>query len=622
MDVPLIVEGMRKGFRVPQSGGKKILCVGDSFTYCSGLSDGETWPSQMNSFLKSGRASQDVSTFNAGLSNTNAIDNALLFESYLYRAQPDCIVWQLCFNDAAVFAEDNSQHDSGYWQMLKDAWAPDHPDFALLRKAFSIFAGQNIPVVVFYVIVTATKTQEAEIELVSSLCEEFGFHYVEVMDIIDSMPEREKVVGVEDKHLSAGANKLIAKRLSNYIKAHDILGAGVQEHHESKDEPEQKLLEFTRTYIDISSERHLRFGWFPRYCVLLRKVLMAGAQDPDLYKQPAEKNLDRMGFISAFELEHDVIRAQWQHLDRIRDSISKLLTRQPWLERELFSQLAYLNALGECYDNIDKISHPVYKEICFRAFARAALLLDSYFAKSGIKDFLRHFDKVDQKSEVECRIVLQRQLAGKAREIDHSGSHFFVYLYTDIKTPNRDRTCLKLNLPFDAEKREISVPCFYLADMQLISYFLDKSPGVEMKFSVFWEDVEVRSCILPPNRTTEFRSVTPIRVSRPEHPLLRWLRESDPDLNKRLAVYTGGSATKKFLSTFDLSAWEIVKIIDSSSANEDINGIPVETPEEALSEKIDYQILVTCFPHYREIKEQLEGAGLIEKKNFFYTPIL
>lgn len=84
---------------------KRVLCIGDSFTYGDFVDDGETLPAQIQQ-----RLGQDVEVLNGGVKATTIVDQ-LVFLPRLLTLEPDVVVLTYCENDLMDLYADPPMHE-------------------------------------------------------------------------------------------------------------------------------------------------------------------------------------------------------------------------------------------------------------------------------------------------------------------------------------------------------------------------------------------------------------------------------------------------------------------------------------------------------------------------------
>ena len=91
----IIIETNDRGFRVygdPASGRKKILVLGDSYTFAKDVSQSDT-------FYATLAKSMDAEFFVYGGDGYGTLQEYYILDEYLDEIKPDVIVWQFCIND-------------------------------------------------------------------------------------------------------------------------------------------------------------------------------------------------------------------------------------------------------------------------------------------------------------------------------------------------------------------------------------------------------------------------------------------------------------------------------------------------------------------------------------------
>jgi len=81
------------------AGCLRIACLGDSYTFGSGVREGETIPDRLATELRSQGAGACVEVVNLGIEGANAYDNTARLEALAIPLDPDVVVYFFLFND-------------------------------------------------------------------------------------------------------------------------------------------------------------------------------------------------------------------------------------------------------------------------------------------------------------------------------------------------------------------------------------------------------------------------------------------------------------------------------------------------------------------------------------------
>jgi lysophospholipase L1-like esterase len=93
------------GFRGPEistlkpEGRLRIVCMGESSTYCTGLDDVSTYPYRLGEHLKRLKPGVDLEVINAGVAGYTSIENILRLLFNIVPLSPDLIVYYYTHND-------------------------------------------------------------------------------------------------------------------------------------------------------------------------------------------------------------------------------------------------------------------------------------------------------------------------------------------------------------------------------------------------------------------------------------------------------------------------------------------------------------------------------------------
>ena len=88
--------------KVPAADTFRIAVVGDSETFCEGLSDEESFTQQLQGFLNQGPEKKKVEVLNFGVPGYNSIQECAYLEERVLPLKPDLVVLRYVFNDPAI----------------------------------------------------------------------------------------------------------------------------------------------------------------------------------------------------------------------------------------------------------------------------------------------------------------------------------------------------------------------------------------------------------------------------------------------------------------------------------------------------------------------------------------
>lgn len=84
-------------------GTRRVLCIGDSFTFGWGVAEDLTWVRRLETGLRQLPGGQDVATVNCGVAGALYIDEYWwALRDRLGRLQPDTVIVSICLNDVAL----------------------------------------------------------------------------------------------------------------------------------------------------------------------------------------------------------------------------------------------------------------------------------------------------------------------------------------------------------------------------------------------------------------------------------------------------------------------------------------------------------------------------------------
>lgn len=141
---PLVVEhnvgprGLREtSASQPDANARRIACLGDSFTFGSGVADHEAWPSQLQALFEAEQAraptgAPPVRVFNLAVPGYDVLQNARQLEGRAVPLAPEIVILCWYVNDLAIPGVEGGDvtavDDLPWWvASLGRAERPDHP---------------------------------------------------------------------------------------------------------------------------------------------------------------------------------------------------------------------------------------------------------------------------------------------------------------------------------------------------------------------------------------------------------------------------------------------------------------------------------------------------------------
>lgn len=270
---PLVVRGSTNsaGFRGPElpverSGGVRIACLGDSYTFGEGVGDDQTWPAQLREVLARRFPQAGVEVLNCGVNAYETRQERRLLETRVLDYAPDLVLLAFFLNDAAVRAEGElagfeygrpswlhrtlTLHEPARtlrsWSRLLDGladrvvrreylvflgesrsrlYAPDSPGWRLaqteLVRARDLCAARGIPfAVVLYPLLFRRGEVLASHEAYRTVAEHCRAHDIAVLDLEPAfLPHDVDALRVHpvDSHPNAEGHRIAAEAIADFV---------------------------------------------------------------------------------------------------------------------------------------------------------------------------------------------------------------------------------------------------------------------------------------------------------------------------------------------------------------------------------------------------------------------
>lgn len=78
----------------------RIVCMGESTTYCTGIADDrDTYPARLEAHLRALHPNRDIEVVNAGIGGFTSIENLLRFHFHVAPLTPDLVIYYYTHND-------------------------------------------------------------------------------------------------------------------------------------------------------------------------------------------------------------------------------------------------------------------------------------------------------------------------------------------------------------------------------------------------------------------------------------------------------------------------------------------------------------------------------------------
>ena len=135
----------KHGFRgqpvdvVKPEGVFRIACVGDSFTFGTGVSDHETWPVGLRALLED-RTGNEFEVMNCGVGGYNTTQEAVFLEKRVLRFAPDLVIACLYLNDVMVGTTPPPADVPDWVRTLKRWTRPERKDWVRSLRRVSVLA--------------------------------------------------------------------------------------------------------------------------------------------------------------------------------------------------------------------------------------------------------------------------------------------------------------------------------------------------------------------------------------------------------------------------------------------------------------------------------------------------
>jgi len=147
-DVPRIAlyTTNRHGFRgrdvelAKPTGTFRVACLGDSFTFGTGLNDHEAWPAVLHETLAPADPAAAVEVMNCGVGGYNTTQEAVYLEKRVLRFTPDLVICCLYLNDVMIGVKPPPA-EIGEWARSARRWTrPQRDDWVRSLRRISVLA--------------------------------------------------------------------------------------------------------------------------------------------------------------------------------------------------------------------------------------------------------------------------------------------------------------------------------------------------------------------------------------------------------------------------------------------------------------------------------------------------
>ena len=191
----------------------RIICMGNSTTFGNTLDRNETYPVQLEKFLRQ-KSVRNLQVINAGIPGYSTLQGLILLEEKIWELQPDLIVISYGFNDRRAIPDESWQDSREFFK--KDALKQERLEF--FRKSFLFrwiihLTGydEHIPEIEGYLPRVTPENYKSNLEQIIRAIEDIG-----VPVIMLGIPDRPDLLSFYHK-----AEDLLEK--GHFFEARDII---------------------------------------------------------------------------------------------------------------------------------------------------------------------------------------------------------------------------------------------------------------------------------------------------------------------------------------------------------------------------------------------------------------
>jgi len=212
----------------------RILCLGDSLAYGSGVLPEESLPAHLETILNPATWNSQIEVINGAVSGFSIYDDWHHYIHYRHRYKPDLVIFILCDNDIELFNISTLHAQDikiSYQEHVTQCWEEGsiHYQNALLglKSIGSQLKEQNIPVITAFYSVHEPDSIKTMISTLENASKDNNICFVDLsVDFTgtssSSYNENYKV-SQADGHPSNIAHRIAAKRLSRYIVDKELI---------------------------------------------------------------------------------------------------------------------------------------------------------------------------------------------------------------------------------------------------------------------------------------------------------------------------------------------------------------------------------------------------------------
>lgn len=285
----------------------RIVCLGDSLTFGTGVGYEESWPAQLEKNLNRAVWEPLVEVINAGIAGFSFYDEWFFFLQRIYRYNPDFVIVALCENDAELFGGTKEN----YKDHVRECWDENKPYFHYFKAALAEFGKQmsalHIPFLIAYYDISGSEEALGYSSILQRICAENDFGFVDLASEFtgEFSGARNGAMRASsvDGHPSATAHQIAVQKLAKYITRAKVLPVPPAQ----SDEPA-----LHRTILDFGASLFAS-GLPPEACLYRTRLLLEAKRTGKARLALADTALVNESsctrLYNAFAVEMDLCRA-------------------------------------------------------------------------------------------------------------------------------------------------------------------------------------------------------------------------------------------------------------------------------------------------------------------------
>lgn len=198
----------------------RVLVLGDSMVFGSGVRPDETIPAHMERILNQKQGMAVYHVLNFGRVGYSVMDLLPLYDQTARLFSPDLVVLILCNNDAEVVGVQEN-----YYEHCVEIWKPESASWPFFLDSFSSIckAIDPVPLIVGYYGLANDTVADSAVARLSDMCRKRGLSFLNLQEKVKWVPDHRARASRADGHPSGFVHRIAAIEICKELISLDLL---------------------------------------------------------------------------------------------------------------------------------------------------------------------------------------------------------------------------------------------------------------------------------------------------------------------------------------------------------------------------------------------------------------